>query len=70
MYLQLLAAVAGGGGYYGGSNNGYGSGSWGTIGLGANGGSNYIDSEYFTLNILDESGINSGNGYILIEKIN
>ena len=39
------------------------------VGRGANGGSNFIDNSYFTEDIKDESGVNNGNGYIIITKI-
>ena len=38
------------------------------VGLGANGGSNFIDENYFKTDIKNESGINDGEGYIVIQK--
>ena len=59
--------VAGGGGYYGGNTNGCQQMQY-YVGLGANGGSNFIDENYFKTDIKNESGINDGEGYIVIQK--
>ena len=58
----------GGGGYYGGDTNGSGRRSGWNVGLGAYGGSNFIDSNYFK-NPISESGKNNSNGYIIIKII-
>ena len=58
---------AGGGGYYGGATNGaYQNGFW--VGRGAYGGTSYINSSYFS-EINQKSGVNNGNGYIKITRI-
>lgn len=39
------------------------------VALGANGGSNFIDETYFVLDRENKSGVNDGDGYILITKL-
>lgn len=39
------------------------------VGLGANGGSNFIDETYFVSDRESKSGINDGDGYIIITKL-
>lgn len=63
-----LAEVAGGGGYYGGETNGAYQSTF-YVGRGAFGGTSYIDSSYFS-DIEQQSGINTGDGYIKLTRLN
>lgn len=39
------------------------------VALGANGGSNFIDETYFVSDRENKSGLNDGDGYIMITKL-
>lgn len=67
--MRSLAVAGGGGGYYGGHTTGTGKENGYTVGRGANGGSNYINESYFTSGVESKSGINNGNGYIVVTLI-
>jgi len=65
----------GGGGYTGGGGGGGASNSYGgacagsTIGGGGGGGSNYLFTDYRLTNITQQTGVNTGNGKVVITDI-